>query len=137
MCSILGAARPTFYGWRRQVTTVTTTVARRAELVIEVGKVFEEFQETQGRRSVEQVSNELGHASSAGVVADVMREVNLKAVQPRAYRVTTLHAEGGDYPGNLLDRDFTSNAPSTRLVGEITYFRTGEGWLDLAPAAVG
>jgi transposase InsO family protein len=29
-------------------------------------------------------------------------------------------------------RDFTSTSPGTRLVGDITYVRTGEGWLYLA-----
>ena len=66
-----------------------------------------------------------------GLVADVMRELDLKAVQPRAYRVTTVHGEDDDYPGDLLDRDFTSSQPGTRLVGDITYLRTA--WI---PAVV-
>jgi len=34
-------------------------------------------------------------------------------------------------PG-LIDRDFTAQAPGERLVGDITYLRTGAGWLCLA-----
>jgi len=34
-------------------------------------------------------------------------------------------------PG-LIGRDFTATAPGTRLVGDITYLKTGEGWLYLA-----
>jgi putative transposase len=132
MCSILGVARSTFYDWRRQVNTVTATAARRAELAIEVGKVFEEFKETYGCRRIARVLNARGHACSVGLVADVMRELDLKAVQPRAYRVTTVHGESDEYPGDLLERDFTADAPGTRLVGDITYLRTGEGWLYLA-----
>ena len=33
---------------------------------------------------------------------------------------------------DLLERDFTATAPGQRLVGDITYLRTGEGWLYLA-----
>src|SRR5205085_1949759 len=33
---------------------------------------------------------------------------------------------------DLLDRDFTTTVPGQRLVGDITYLRTGEGWLYLA-----
>ena len=33
---------------------------------------------------------------------------------------------------DLLSRDFTATAPGQRLVGDITYLRTGEGWLYLA-----
>ncbi len=31
-----------------------------------------------------------------------------------------------------MDRDFTSDAPATELVGDITYIRTWQGWLYLA-----
>jgi len=111
VCSILGVARLTFYDWHRQVTTVTTTAARRAEHSIEVGAVFAEFQETYGCRRIAQVLNKREHACSVGLVADLMRELGLKAVQPWAYRVTTLQSEGNDYPGDLLDWDFASDAP--------------------------
>ena len=33
---------------------------------------------------------------------------------------------------DLLERDFTAPAPNLRYVGDITYLRTGEGWLYLA-----
>ena len=33
---------------------------------------------------------------------------------------------------DLIGRDFTATAPGTRLVGDITYLKTGEGWLYLA-----
>ena len=33
---------------------------------------------------------------------------------------------------DLIGRDFTATAPGQRLVGDITYLRTGEGWLYLA-----
>jgi putative transposase len=41
----------------------------------------------------------------------------------------------GDEPvtsQDLLARDFTASEPGQRLVGDITYLRTGEGWLYLA-----
>jgi len=41
----------------------------------------------------------------------------------------------GDEPvtsPDLLARDFTAPKPGQRLVGDITYLRTGEGWLYLA-----
>lgn len=132
MCSILGVSRSTFYDWRRQVATVTAAAARRAELAIEVGKVFAEFKETYGCRRIARVLNNRGHACSVDLVADVMRELGLQAVQPRAYRVTATRGEADDYPPDLLDRDFTSTHPGTRLVGDIAYLRTTQGWLYLA-----
>lgn len=132
MCSILGVARSSFYDWRRQASTVTATAARRAELAVMIAGVFEEFRGTYGCRRIARELNARGTACSVGLVADLMRELGLKAVQPRAYRVTTVHGADDDYPADLLERDFTSDEPGTKLVGDITYLRTGQGWLYLA-----
>ncbi len=132
MCSILRVARSTYCYWRRQVSTVTAKAACTAELAIKVGQVFTGFKETYGCRCIAQVLNKRGQALSVGLLADVMRELGLQAVQPRAYRVVTTHGEGDDYPDVLLDRDFTAEEPGARLVGDITYLRTKQGWLYLA-----
>jgi transposase InsO family protein len=76
--------------------------------------------------------NREGHACSVGLVADLMRELGLTACQPRAYRRTTLAGSEPTATVDLLERDFTAAAPGQRLVGDITYLRTGQGWLYLA-----
>lgn len=130
MCQILKVPRSSFYDWRNRA--VSATAARRAELAVLVTDMFGEFRQTYGCRRLARELNARGHACSVGLVADLMREQGLKAVQPRAYRVTTVHGEDDAYPPDLLDRDFTADAPGTKLVGDITYLRTGQGWLYLA-----
>jgi transposase InsO family protein len=61
-----------------------------------------------------------------------MRELGLAAVQPRAYKRTTVRGQDSLPAPDLLERDFTAESPGRRLVGDITYLRTGEGWLYLA-----
>jgi transposase InsO family protein len=56
-----------------------------------------------------------------------MRELGLTAVQPRAYKRTTLPGREPQPAPDLIDRDFTAPAPGQRLVSDITYLRTGEG----------
>ena len=75
-----------------------------------------------------------GRECSVGLVADLMRELGLRAVQPRAYKRTTMPGEDPVASPDLIGRDFdpASSAPGERLVGDITYLRTGEGWLYLA-----
>ncbi|WP_373864705.1 IS3 family transposase [Nocardia vaccinii] len=61
-----------------------------------------------------------------------MRELGLVPCQPRPWRlVTTVAGDAADLP-DLIRRDFTAAAPATKLVGDITYIRTWEGWLYLA-----
>jgi transposase InsO family protein len=61
-----------------------------------------------------------------------MRELGLRACQPRAYRVTTIPGDDPVDVPDLLERDFTAEEPGTKFVGDITYIRTWEGWLYLA-----
>lgn len=90
------------------------------------------FRGTYGCRRLTCEPNARVHACSVGAVADLMRELGLKTVQPGAYRVTTTHGEGDEYATDLLEHDFTSDELGTRLVGDIAYLRSGEGWLYLA-----
>lgn len=130
MCGLLDVARSSFYAWGDRVETATA--ARRRELATEVARVFKASRQTFGCRRVAAQLNRQGIECSVGLVADLMRECGLKAVQPRAYRRTTTPGECPVDAPDLLHRDFTATAPGERLVGDITYLRTGEGWLYLA-----
>jgi putative transposase len=61
-----------------------------------------------------------------------MRGLGLVACQPRPWRpITTVASDTATTP-DLLNRDFTSTVPGTKLVGDITYISTWQGWLYLA-----
>lgn len=130
---MLDVARSSFYEWRRRVNTETATQARRRELAEQVQRVFNEQRQTAGCRRIAAQLNDEGHPCSVGLVADIMRELGLKAVQPRAYKTTTVPGAELKVP-DRIERDFdpATSQPGTRLVGDITYLRTEEGWLYLA-----
>jgi len=132
MCRLLGVPRSSFYAWRTQVVTETATAARRRQLGEHVARVFAAGRGAYGCRRVAAQLNREGHPCSVGLVADLMREFGLRACQPRAYRRTTVPGEHPLASPDLIDRDFTAQQPGTRLVGDITYIKTGEGWLYLA-----
>ena len=70
---------------------------------------------------------------SENLVRAVMAELGLAGCQPRAYKTTTQpDPEPPTAPADLVGRDFTAEAPGTKLVGDITYLRTWAGWLYLA-----
>lgn len=130
MCRLLGVPRSSFYAWRVRVETPTG--ARRRELAVPIRRVFEDSRQTSGCRRVAAQLNREGHECSVGLVADLMRCLGLVAVQPRAYKRTTVPGEQPVEIPDLIDRDFTAPGPGQRLVGDITYLATGEGWLYLA-----
>jgi putative transposase len=130
MCRLLQVPRSSFYAWRNRVES--PTALRRRQLAGHVRRVFAGSRQTSGCRRVAAQLNREGHECSVGMVADLMRELGLAAVQPRAYKRTTVAGEHPLESPDLIDRDFTAPAPGQRLVGDITYLRTGEGWLYLA-----
>jgi putative transposase len=131
MCAQLGVPRSSYYAWRNRVETPTQ--ARRRELAVEIRRIFGDSQQSSGCRRVAAALNREGHECSVGLVADLMRELGLKAVQPRAYKRTTIPGRDPIDSPDLIGRDFAAGGvPGERLVGDITYLKTGEGWLYLA-----
>ena len=61
-----------------------------------------------------------------------MRELGLVACQPRPWRpATTRQGAAGPIP-DLVHRDFSAEVPGAKMVGDITYIPTWEGWVFLA-----
>jgi putative transposase len=130
MCRLLGVPRSSFYAWRRRAES--PSAARRRELAVHVARVFEAGRGAYGCRRVAAQLNRDGHDCSVGLVAVLMREAGLRACQPRAYKRTTVPGEDPVTSPDLIERDFTAQAPGQKMVGDITYLKTGEGWLYLA-----
>jgi putative transposase len=127
---MLGVPRSSFYAWRNQAETVTA--ARRRNLTAGIERIFTGSRSTYGCRRIAAELNRDGCPASVGLVADLMRELGLRACQPRAYKRTTVPGDEPVTSPDLLARDFTAAPePGQRLVGDITYLRTGEGWLYL------
>jgi putative transposase len=130
MCRQLRVPRSSFYAWANRVETPTQ--ARRRALAAAITDEFAASRQTSGCRRITAALNRAGIECSIGLVADLMRELGLTAVQPRAYKRTTVPGNAPVQAPDLLERDFTADAPGQRLVGDITYLRTAEGWLYLA-----
>src|SRR5690625_3043911 len=134
MCRQLGVARSSFYAWRARAGTITATQARREALKPEIQRVFTFLRGAGGCRRVAAKLNAEGIVCSVGLVADLMREMGLAAIQPRAYRRTTITDPEAQIFVDHLDRNFDPDdySPGQALVSDITYLKTGQGWLYLA-----
>lgn len=129
MCRWAQVSTSGFYEWRGR--PVSATGERRAALSVEIRRIFADSDETYGYRRVhEQLESEQIEAG-AELVRHIMRAEGLVACQPKPYKVTTLAGDGPG-PADLVCRDFTAAAPGTKLVGDITYIRTWQGWVYLA-----
>ncbi len=61
-----------------------------------------------------------------------MKKLGLKGVQAKKFKRTTDSNHGKPVPPDLINQDFTTEAPNQKWVSDLTYIWTGEGWLYLA-----
>ena len=129
MCSLLRVSRSTFYAWRDRAESATP--ARRRDLAALVPRVFDDSRQTYGCRRVTAALNREGNGCSVGLVADLMRELGWM----RATTGVQTHHRAGRAPRGHPGPDrarLHRTKPGARLVGDITYLRTDQGWLYLA-----
>jgi len=130
MCVWLDVSRSGFYEWRDR--PASATVERREVLKSWIEQIFYDEDETYGYRRVHAELGRQGVEAGPELVRGLMREMGLVACQPRPRRHHLTQAGAVGNICDLLERDFTAVVPGAKLVGDITYIDTWEGWLYLA-----
>jgi putative transposase len=130
MCDWAGVSRSGFYEWRGR--PASATAERRAVLAVKVKEVFDDSDGTYGYRRVHRVLVRQGVEVGEELVRYLMREQGLVACQPRPYRTTTKADKAARGIPDRCAGDFTADVPGVKLVGDITYLPTWQGWLYLA-----
>jgi putative transposase len=131
MCAWLEVSTSGYYEWRDRLDSATTQ--RRQFLALLVKKAFDESDETYGYRRVHAQLARWDVHTSPELVRRIMVELGLVACQPRPWRhyLTEADPTAGPIP-DLVHRDFTATAPGEKMVGDISYIPTWQGWLYLA-----
>lgn len=131
MCDVLGVSPAGYYAWRSRPESPRATANR--ELVDDIKRVH---RDTNGRYGSPRVHAELraqGRGASRGRIERLMRRHGIRAIMARPRRVRTTDSRH-DFPiaRNLLERNFTADAPNRIWLADITYVETDQGWLYLA-----
>jgi putative transposase len=130
MCRWLRVSKSGFYEWRSRPESATAK--RREELKLLITKAFDDSDGTYGYRRIWWQLARWGAHAGLELVRALMRELGLVACQPRPWRPsTTKQGQAGPIP-DLVNRDFSAAVPGGKMVGDITYIPTWEGWLFLA-----
>lgn len=130
MARALEVSRSGYYSWkRRQLIVSTDPFAQLKTLIV---NHWESSKKRSGARRILKDLIADGVDVTLYRVQKCMRELGISGIQPRAKKRTTIQSDDADTRQDLIKRDFSAAVPSTKLVGDITYLRTKEGWLYLA-----
>jgi putative transposase len=130
MCEWMEVSTSGFYDWLTRPQSATAV--RRDYLKLLIEKAFTDSDGTYGYRRLHAQLARWNEHCTPELVRALMRALGLVACQPRPWRHSlTESGPSGPIP-DLVARDFTADAPGTKMVGDITYIPTGEGWLYLA-----
>lgn len=130
MCKWLQVSTSGFYEWLKR--PLSATAERREYLKLLINKAFTDSDGTYGYRRIHAQLARWGELCTPELVRGLLRELGLVACQPRPWRHSLTEAGPAGPIPDLVARDFTADRPGEKMVGDITYIPTWEGWLYLA-----
>jgi putative transposase len=130
LCRVLQVSRSGFYAWRERVPSARQQENQR--LLREIHRVHREHRQTCGALKTWKVLNRQGIACGKHRVARLRKLHGIEANRKRRFRVITEHHLTPVAAPDRLNRAFTAAAPDHTWVGDMTFVRTRQGWLNLA-----
>jgi len=130
MCRVLEVSRSGFYDWRGRGPSDRELSDRR--LAIEIEAIWECSDRTYGAPRVHRWLHKQGFVVGHNRVARIMAANGWEGETGRRKVRTTIVDRGATAAADRVQRDFNPTIPDTIWCGDITYLRTGEGWLYLA-----
>jgi len=133
MCDVLQVSTSGYYDSIDRPPSERQKRHERIQQAVE--QVYAESHGVYGSVKVAKVLKQREDMESAcrNTVAAAMREMGLKSRICKRFTPTTTQSDPTKQPAdNVLDRDFTADAPNRKWVTDITYLATAAGWVYLA-----
>lgn len=130
LCRVLAVSRSGFYAW--QTRTPSARQLEDQRLVSEIHRVHREHRQVCGALKTWKVLTREGIACGKHRVARLRKLHGIEANRKRRFRIVTEHHQTPSAAPDRLNRTFTAGAPDRTWVGDMTFVRTREGWLNLA-----
>ncbi|MBN9748550.1 IS3 family transposase [Amycolatopsis sp. A1MSW2902] len=132
LCRVLDVRRPGFYEWLAAAPAREQRAGQDERLADEIAGIHAAHRGAYGSPRITAELRRRGEAVNHKRVERVMRERGIAGITRRRRQSLTRPDKTAAAVPDLIGRDFTAHAPGQRLVGDITYLPTEEGWLYLA-----
>ena len=130
LCEVMQVSSSAYYAWRKRPGTLIS--AKTLHLHHRMKALFRQSRDSLGSREMMKKLREEGFRIGRYKVRHLMAKLNLIVKQRVAYKVTTRRNDNDAVADNLLNQNFNPVATNQVWAGDITYLKTGEGWMYLA-----
>ena len=130
MCSLLNVSRSGYYMWLRRPESRRSRENRALENKIRL--LHAASHGIYGAPKIHQDLVDDGVRCGKNRVARIMRKAGIRSRAKKKFKATTNSKHNLPVAPNILNQDFTVDAPDRAWVADITYIATKQGWLYLA-----
>lgn len=133
LCRDLEVSRSAYYQYLADAAARRTRLRERELLLAEITLIWIGSRRSYGAPRIHAELRRRGHAVNRKKVEKLMREHGIAGhTRRRGRRCLTKQEKAARFAPDLIGRDFTAARPGVRLVGDVTYISTADGWLYLA-----
>jgi putative transposase len=130
LCRVMQVSTSAYYAWRKRPGQLISADVLHLHRRMKV--LFKQSRESLGSREMMKKLREEGIQIGRYKVGKLMNKLSLKVAQRIAYKVTTKRKHSDEVADNLLNQNFNPVGPNQVWAGDVTYLKTGEGWMYLA-----
>ncbi|MFC4281438.1 IS3 family transposase [Thalassotalea piscium] len=130
LCAAMQVSRSGYYAWLKRPGKLIT--AETLQLYRKAKTFFKRSRNSLGYRELRKKLRKEGFNIGTYKTRKLMEKLNLVVKQRVAYKVTTKRKHSDTVADNLLNQNFDPEGPNQVWAGDITYLKTGEGWMYLA-----
>ena len=132
ICRVLEIDRSSYYDHLAAAGAREAKASAQDELAREISEIHAASGGAYGAIRVTRELRARGQIVNKKRVARIMKERGIAGITRRKRKSLTKADKKAPPAPDLIRRDFTAVMPGIRLVGDITYLPTSEGWLYLA-----
>ena len=130
MCQVLGVSTSGYYGWRGRQPS--NRAQQDTSMLARIRAIHERSRGTYGVPRIHAQLSAQGTHVGRKRIARLMHKAGLQGVSRRKKCRTTIRNEKVRPAADLVERGFSAQGPNQLWVADITYIRTGSGFLYLA-----
>ena len=131
MCKVFDVSRSCYYDWRKGKESKRANENRA--LSVQIKAAFNESHQTYGAIRIHKELQDKKIKCGKNRVARIMRKEEIQSVHRTKFKVCTTDSKHNlSVSDNVINRNFTATAPNQKWGTDITYIKTGEGFIYLA-----